>query len=216
MRRISVLIGLMVLGLSGVAAAQLPVIDAANLTQNTISAVEAIFQSAQWVIDLTPLESYEIAEAYAEDLAVLQELAGEAQAIGIDLASVQAQLDGLFSLEAAPTTSFEFRERVGEINYRIWQVYGYAMRTQTLINTAVRTVEHIMGLIETVAELLGTLSVQQNLHQQIGKLHQLQAEANVVTTALAHAQSTEGLVPGVLYQGMQNIVDEMMSDHPRW
>jgi hypothetical protein len=90
------------------------------------------------------------------------------------------------------------------------------MRTQTLINTAIRTVEHIMALIETVAGLLGKLSVQQNLHQQIGKLHQLQAEANLVTTALAHAQSTEALVPGVLTQGLYNITDAMMEDHPRW
>jgi hypothetical protein len=193
----------------------MPVYDAANHLQNTISAFEAIFQSAQWVIDLAPLESFEIAEAYAEDLALLREFAAEAAAIGIDLASVQAQLDGLFGLETAPTTSFEFRQRVGEINLRLWQVYGYAMRTQTLINTAIRTVEHIMALIETVAGLLGKLSVQQNLHQQIGKLHQLQAEANLVTTALAHAQSTEALVPGVLYQGIQNIVDQMMDDHPR-
>jgi hypothetical protein len=194
----------------------MPVYDAANHLQNTISAVEAIFQSAQWVIDMTPLESFEIAEAYAEDLALLQELAAEASAVGLDLASVQASLSGLLSLETAPTTSFEFRERVTEMNLRLHQVYGYAMRTQTLINTAVRTVEHIMALIETVAGLLGKLSVRQNLHQQIGKLHQLQAEANLVTTALAHAQSTEALVPGVLTQGLYNITDAMMADHPRW
>jgi hypothetical protein len=225
MQRISVVSLLMVLSFVGAVGAQvpflpggpgMPVYDAANHLQNFISAVEAVFQSAQWVIDMTPLESFEIAEAYAEDLALLAELAAEAAAIGMDLASIQAQLQGLFGLDAAPTTSFEFRQRVGEINLRIWQVYGYAMRTQVLINTLVRTVEHIMGLIETVAELLGKLSVQQNLHQQIGKLHQLQAEANLVTTALAHAQSTEALAPGVLYQGLQNIVDEMMSDHPRW
>ena len=224
MCRIAVTVLVVVLGMSGVGGAQipflsgpgLPVYDAANHLQNTISAFEAIFQSAQWVIDMAPLESYEISEAYAEDLALLQELAGEAAAIGIDLASVQAQLDGLFNLDTAPLTSFEFRARVGEINWRIWQVYGYAMRTQTLIATAVRTVEHIMALIETVAGLLGKLSVQQNLHQQMGKLHQIQAEGNLITTALAHAQSTEALAPGVLYQGLQNIVDEMMVDHPRW
>jgi hypothetical protein len=225
MRRISLVVGLIVLGLCGVARAQfsflpggegLPVYDAANHLQNTISAFEAVFQSAQWVIDLMPLESFEIAEAYAEDLAILQELAAEAAIIGIDLASINAQLNSLFGLETAPTTSFEFRVRVGEINRRIWEVYGYAMRTQTLINTAVRTVEHIMALIETVAGLLGKLSVQQNLHQQIGKLHQLQAETNVVTTALAHAQSTEALAGPVLQQGLVNIIEAMMEDHPRW
>jgi hypothetical protein len=216
MPRISVVIGLMVLGIAGVAGAQIPVIDNANLFQNTISAVEAVFQSLQWVLDLTPLEDYEVSESYAEDLALLQELAAEASAIGMDLAGVQARLDGLLNPETAPTTSFEFRERVTEINLRLHEVYGDAMRTQTIIGTAVRTVEHILALIETVAGLLGKLSVQQNLHQQIGKLHQLQAEANLVTTAFAHAESTERLVPGVLIQGIRNITDAMMEDHPRW
>jgi hypothetical protein len=224
MRRISLIVGLLMLGISGQAGAQLPflggpglpVYDEANHLQNTISAFEAVFQSLQWVIDLTPLESFEISQAYAEDLALLRALAEEAAAIGLDLAGVQAVLEGLFSLEMAPTTSFTFRERVGAINVRLYQVYGYAMRTQTLIATAVRTVEHIMRLIETVAGLFGKLSVQQNLHQQLGKLHQLQAEANLVATALAHAKSNEGLIPGVLTQGLYNITDAMMADHPRW
>jgi hypothetical protein len=215
MRRISLAV-LIILSGAGLVGAQLPVIDNANLFQNTISAFNLVINTEQWLIDLLPLESFEIAGAYAEDLALLQELAGEAAQIGIDLASIQAQLEGLLGLESAPLTSYEYRQRVTEINTRIWQVYGYAMRTQTLINTAVRTVDHIMGLIETVAGLLGKLSVEQNVSQQLGKMHQLQAEAHVVTAAFAHAKSVEALAPGVLQQGLANINDAMMEDHPRW
>ena len=198
------------------ASAQLPVIDAANLTQNTTSATNLVINTIQWLIDLLPLEAYSVIEAMAEDLALLQELAAQAELIGMDIASIQAQLDALFGLESAPVTSFEWRERAAAIRMRIWEVYGYAMRTQTLINTVVRTVEHIFGLIEIVAELLGTLSVQQNISQQLAKLHQLQAESNVVTAAFAHAKSTEALAPGVLQQGIQNITDAMMEGHPSW
>jgi hypothetical protein len=216
MRRIRWLLLGLLLAWTLPASAQLPVIDAANLSQNTISATNLVINTAQWLIDLLPLEAYTVIEAMGEDLALLQELALQAQLIGMDIASIQAQLDALFGLESAPVTSFEWQERVTEINQRIWMVYGYAMRTQTLINTVVRTVEHILGLIEIVAELLGTLSVQQNISQQLAKLHQLQAESNVVTAAFAHAKSTEALAPGVLIQGIRNINDEMMSDHPRW
>jgi len=224
MRRISLVVIVAVLSLPVVASAQfpflpgpgVPVYDAANHVVNSTSAIEAVFQSAQWVIDLLPLEAYEVFEAMAEDLAILQDLARQAAQIGMDIASIEAQLNSLFGLETAPRTSYEFRQRVNEINYRIWQVYGYAMRTQTLINTVIRTVEHIIGFIETVAELLGKLSVEQNMSQQLAKLHQLQAESNVITAALAHAQSTEALAPGVLMQGIQNITDAMMEDHPRW
>jgi hypothetical protein len=217
MRRISVLIGVIVLGLAGVARAQLPVAEAGqNLTYNGVQAAEAVFQTAQWILDLAPLESFEFSDAFMEDLATLQELAREAQQIGLDLASLQAQIDALFGLDAAPMTSFEYRQRVADINRRILQVYGYAMRTQTLINTTIRTVEHITGFIAQVAALLGKLSVEQTLSQQLGKLHQLHAEANVQMSAFQHAQSTDALVPGVLIQGIQNITDAMMADHPRW
>jgi hypothetical protein len=217
MRRINTLIGVIVLGLAGVAGAQLPVAEVGqNLTYNGIQAAEAVFQTAQWILDLAPLESFEFSDAFMEDLATLQELASEAAQIGMDLESLQAQIDALFGFDGAPRTSFEFRRRVGEINLRLLQVYGYAMRTQTLINTTVRTVEHITGFIAQVAGLLGKLSVEQTLSQQLGKLHQLHAEANVQMSAFQHAKSTEALAPGVLYQGMQNILDAMMEDHPRW
>jgi hypothetical protein len=217
MRRISALIGAMVLSVSGIAAAQLSVAEVGtNLTYNGVQAAEAVFQTAQWILDLAPLESFEFSDAFMEDLATLQELASEAQQIGLDLASLQAQINALFGLERAPMTSFEYRQRVADINRRIFQVYGYAMRTQTLINTTIRTVEHITGFIGQVAALLGKLSVEQTLSQQLGKLHQLHAEANVQLSAFQHAQSTEALAPGVLEQGMQNITDAMMADHPRW
>jgi hypothetical protein len=80
----------------------------------------------------------------------------------------------------------------------------------------VRTVDHILGFIAQVAGLLGKLSIEQTISQQLGKLHQLHAEANVQMSAFQHAQSTEALAPGVLQQGIQNITDAMMADHPRW
>jgi hypothetical protein len=217
MQRISLLVCLWVLGMVGTASAQLPVVEVGkNLAFNGVQAAEAVFQSAQWVIDLAPLEAWAIVDAMRGALDILSDLAAEAQAIGMDIASIQAQLNGLFSLDHAPLTSFAYAHRVAEINRRIWQVYGYAMRTQTLINTIIHTVEHIIGFVNQVAELLGKLSVQQTLSQQLAKLHELQAEGNLVLTAKAFAESTEALAPGVLQQGVSNIAKEMMSDHPRW
>ena len=56
MRRISLLTGLMVLSVAGMARAQLPVQEVGqNLIYNTIQAAEAVFQTAEWVLDLAPL-----------------------------------------------------------------------------------------------------------------------------------------------------------------
>jgi hypothetical protein len=205
----------MVLSVSGTAAAQLAVQEVGqNLTYNGIQAAEAVFQTAQWILDMAPLEEYLFPEGAAEDLAQVKALAEEAKAHGFGLSSLQAQLT-LFDPENAPTTTFEFRERVTEIDRTLFQVSSYAMRTQNLLVTAMRTVEHILGFIEIVAGLEGKLSVQQTLSQQLGKLQQLHTEANIQRSAFERARSLEGVMPGVLRQGIQNILDRMMEDHPR-
>jgi hypothetical protein len=217
MRRISLLTGLMVLSVAGMARAQLPVQEVGqNLIYNTIQAAEAVFQTAEWVLDLAPLEDYLFPEGAADDLAQLSALVEEAEAVSFGVSSTQAQLESLFSLESAPTTSYEFRQRVTEITQALFNTYSYAMRTQSLLLTAMRTVEHILGFIEIVSGLEGKLSSQQLLAQQLGKLQQLHTEANIQRSAFERARSLEGVTPGVLYQGMQNIVDAMMEDHPRW
>jgi hypothetical protein len=217
-RRALILIG-GVFGLLAVgivpAGAQLPVIDAANLSQNTISATNLIIHTAKWVIDLTPLEGFDIADMIGEDLRIVSELATEAAAIGFSVSSVQAQMNALFALESAPITSFGYSQRVREINQQMLLIYGYAMRTKTLIFTLTRVVEHVMGLIRQVAGLLGKLSAQQNAAQQLAKLQQFAAEANLQQAAFEYAESQQALIPGVLVESLRLINQEMMSDHPR-
>src|SRR5215813_4607034 len=140
MRRISVLVGVIVLGLSGIAAAQLAVQEVGqNLTYNGIQAAEAVFQTAEWILDLTALEEYIFPEGAAEDLEQLVGLAEEAEELSFDLGSLEALLTSLFDPESAPSTSFEYRQRVIDINQTLYQTYRYAMRTQSLIATTLRT-----------------------------------------------------------------------------
>ena len=218
MRRMSLVLGLLVCGGASLARAQLPVEEIGwNLAFNGTQAVEAVFQTEQWILDMAPLEAWGVVEGRGGCLE--QSLAGlvmEAQIIGMEIDNIQAQLDSLFGLESAPTTSFAFRERVAEIHQQLWLVYGYSMRMQTLIDSIVRTVEHILGFVEQVAALVGKLSVEQTLSQQLAKLHQLQAEGNAARAAYQFAQSTQALAPGVLQRGLRNIIEEMMSDHPSW
>jgi hypothetical protein len=217
MWRTSLLTGLLVLSLAGIAAAQLSVVEVGqNLTYNGTQAAEAVFQTAQWILDMAPLENYLFPDGAAEGLAHIIALAEEAEALGFGWSSTQAQLTALFALEGAPTTSFEFRERVTEINSTLFETYGYATDTQNLLLTAIRTVEHVFGFIDIVSGLAGKLSVQQTLAQQLGKLQQLHTEANVQRSAFERARSLEGVTPGVLQQGVYNITDAMMENHPRW
>jgi hypothetical protein len=197
------------------ASAQLPVIDEANLIQNTITAVEAIAQTLNQIIELTALDEFVLDSAeFFEDLAALEAMVQEGVALGWDLSSLQSQVLILFDLNTAPLTSFEYRQRSAEMRQTIWLAYSYAMRVQTLIRSAIRTVQHITGILGQVAGAIGNLTVSQGLGQSQAKLQQLLVENNVQRAAFERAKSLEGAEIGVLLQGLRNINDAMMADHP--
>jgi conjugal transfer/entry exclusion protein len=190
----------------------LPVYDAANHVQNTITAVQAVLIVLNQLIELTALGGI---LDYAEDLALLAELASEASAIGFDLASLQSQILVFFDIANAPATSFEYAGLAFEIRSRISQAYMYAMRVQTLINTALRTVEHILAFMAHVGEAIGNLTVSQSLGEAQSKLAQLATEANVRQAAFERGRSLEGAEAPMLIQSIRNINDAQMADHPR-
>ena len=64
-----------------------------------------------------------------------------------DIQSLQRQITALFDLETAPASTSALRERLAEIRRLRWQCYSYAMRLQTLIKTALRTIQHLVTLV---------------------------------------------------------------------
>jgi hypothetical protein len=193
--------------------AGMPVYDAANHLQNTITAIQAVLIVANQLIELTALDNLALDDSFNADLATLNRLVSEAE--GFDVGAVNATILPLFALETAPLTTFEYKQRQIAINEAVFQGYGFAMRTQTLLMTAVRTVQHIMGILEQVGGAIGNLTISQSMGQAQTKLQQLLAESNVQRAAFERAKSLEGAMPGVLMQGLYNINEAMMADHPR-
>ena len=95
--RVFITIGLLAsLLLAPLASAQIAVFDAANhvvnsvtAVQSTISAVEAVIHTAKWIIEQTPLDEFVQAGDLAADLAEINALVREAQALGYDVAQLQ-------------------------------------------------------------------------------------------------------------------------------
>jgi hypothetical protein len=204
------------------ALAALPVIDEANLIQNsitavqsTISAVEAVIHTAKWIIEQTPLDEFVAAGEFAEDLATLTALVREAQALGYDVCALSAMISALFSLESAPATTTDLQLRLWEIRRQVHLGWGYALRTQGLIQTAIRTVNHAIRLYEQIMTLLGNLSGHQNLSQQLSKLVQLETEIKVSANAFQLAQSLDRLTEPLVDESLQLINETIMSTHPR-
>jgi hypothetical protein len=192
-----------------------PVFDFAVWIQSTITAIQSMAIVANQVIELTPLDELAMGDELQEDLTSMEMIIREGQALGWDLASLQAQIIVLFDLETAPRSSLAYRERMGDINRTIFQGYRYAMQTQTLIMTALRTIQHIKAILEHVSSAVGNLTASQTLGESQTKLTQLLTESNVQRAAFERAKSVEGLAPGVMLQGLYNINESIMEGHPR-
>ena len=130
----------------------------------------------------------------AADLAEINALVREAQALGYDVAQLRALCRWRCSASIPPlTTTTELQLRLFEIRRHVHTGWSYALRTQALIQTAIRTITHIMRLYEQITALLGNLGGHQNLGQQLNKLVQLETEAKVSTNAFQLAQSLDRL-----------------------
>ena len=204
------------------AEAQIPVIDSANLVQNTItsvqstiSAVEAVIHTAKWIIEQTPLDEFVQAGDLAADLGTLNALVNEAAGLGYDVGTLGVLVNGLFSLESAPATTTDLQLRLFEIRRHVHTGWSYALRVQGLIQTAIRTISHVLRLYEQITALLGNLSGHQNLAQQLNKLVQLETEAKVATNAFQLAQSLDRLTEPLVDESLQLINETIMSTHPR-
>src|SRR5215813_9170470 len=94
---------LLVLVLVSSVQAQLAVIDASNLVQNTTTAIEttlttieAVLIEANQVLDLTNLNGVAVQGGIVEDMQLLGQLVTEAEGLSYDISSIQAQVDALF------------------------------------------------------------------------------------------------------------------------
>jgi hypothetical protein len=79
----------------------------------------------------------------------------EAQGLSMDLSTIQLNLTLLFDLDTAPRSSRELRQRMAEIRRLTWTVYVDALRAQTLMQTTVSALRHMVRLIEAIGDFLG-------------------------------------------------------------
>ena len=119
--------------------------------QTTATAINTAEIIANQVLDLTALEAWALdAGTWAADLQQIQALVLQAEGLAWDVESLDAQITALFGLEGAPMTSLEFRDRQQEIRHYMYLSWSYAMRTQTLVQTLLSTVDHLLGIYETL------------------------------------------------------------------
>ena len=210
-----------VLCLVATAQAQLPVIDAGNLVQNTTTAIESVLTTietilieANQVLELTPLDDIAVAGGIAEDMALLGQIVEQAEGLSYDIGSIQAQINALFDLDTAPDTRDGLTERMAEIKRVKFQSYRYAAKVQTLLSTAARTIEHLTGLLDTVAGLIGNLQGNQTHAQFQSVLGKHMANLEVQQAAFQRAQTVDKLSEALIIESINRIQARRMEDWP--
>jgi conjugal transfer/entry exclusion protein len=203
--------------------AQIAVIDAANLTQNTISAVQntitavqSVLMVAHWVLEQTPFDEMVMAGEALEDLAAIQDLVRQAQGLSWELTGVAADFDRWFSPANEPSSSAEWRVRQSDVQHAVRQAYLYAMQAQTLVQSAVRSAQRLIAFANRITAIIGNLQGNQQLQEAEHKLAQLLVETQVTRTAFERVKSMEGADDAISKEALSRLNRVWFEDHPRW
>jgi conjugal transfer/entry exclusion protein len=174
-----------------------------------------VFIVANQILELTGLDDIILGDDFASDMEELADIVQEAQGLSYDISSLVSQVNALFSLDRAPNNMAALRERLAEIRRVTFQSYLYAMRTQTLLATTLRTVQRLTRLVQSIGGFVGNMSANQTLNQVDSTITEQLAKLQVQTAAYERAQSVERLEEALIVESLERITEEIMQDWPR-
>lgn len=173
--------------------------------QSTISAVEDVFQSAQWVLDLTPFDEMVLGTAFLDTVATLNAIVIEAEGLSYDLGSIQAQVEALFDPTTAPTTPVALTERVVEMRHHLFVARCYATKAQTLLSTVNGALEHLANLVHLIGSLRGNMQGNQLIVQMQALTNQQLATQTALHASHQRAEVMEKLQRDLILVSLHNI-----------
>jgi conjugal transfer/entry exclusion protein len=147
-------------------------------------------------------------------MALLGQLVEQAEGLSYDIGSLQAQLESLFNLDTAPDTRDGLTERLAEIKRVKYQSYTYAARVQTLMRTALRTVEHLQGLLDTLSDLVGNMQGNQAHAQLTTVASKHLANLDVQMASFQRAQTVDKLSEALILESITKIQARRIEDWP--
>jgi conjugal transfer/entry exclusion protein len=210
------LILLLALAWPGSARAQgIPVIDVANLVQNVITAIQTVFIVANQLLELTGVDGLILGNDFGSDMDEPQSIVEQAQGLSYDLGSLQAQVDALFSLDAVPRSTRELAERMAAIRQVVFESRVYALRTQTLLQTTLRTVQRLTRLVATISDYVGNMQGNQTISQINSTVTEQLAKLQVQTAAFERAETVDRLTEPLLQKSLENITEDVTQNYLR-
>jgi hypothetical protein len=208
------------LGLTQVASAQLagvqPVVEVGQqLLQTTITAVESVLQTANQLLELTPVDEIILSGEFVTTVDEISTLITEATGLAYDISSLQSQITALFDLETAPDSMAGLKARLYEIRRVSYESHVTALRTQTLIRTTLSALQHLTRLIDTIGGWLGNMQGNQTAAQLQGTLVEILAKIQVQQATYDRSRSVEHISELMTIESLYKIQEQIMADHPR-
>jgi len=212
-RSLSLLACLVLLSLPHQARAQLLVYDPANWTANISQLAQTILIVANQLTDLASLGDNVVG---GDDLGEIGAIIQDAQALSTDFKNLEIQATILFHLPSAPATRAALTVRLQQIKQLKYDAQLYALRTQSLMLTVARTLEHLASLLDHVSALLGNLQGHQTVAQVNTTVSKTLILIEVQQAAYQRAGTIDQLTEALVLASIRKIDEARLEDMPSW
>jgi conjugal transfer/entry exclusion protein len=189
------------------------VYDPANWTANMAQVAQSIVIVANQILDLTALGDIVIA---ADDVRELSEIIEAASALKYDFVQLHNQVQVLFDLKTAPDTRTDLDARLQEMKDLMYETRVYAMRTQSLVWTIQRTIEHINSLVSKIEGFVGNLQSQQTIAQMDTTVSKTLALIEVQQAAYQRSDTVDKMSEALVIESINRINTKRIADWPTW
>jgi conjugal transfer/entry exclusion protein len=189
------------------------VFDPTNWSANMAQVAQSILIVANQILDLTAIGAIVIA---ADDVRELSEIIEAASALKYDFVQLHHQVVILFDLKTAPDTRTGLDARLQEIKDLMYETRVYAMRTQSLVWTIQRTIEHINSLVSRIEGFVGNLQAQQTVAQMETTVSKTLALIEVQQAAYQRSDTVDKLSEALVLESITRINRKRIEDWPTW
>jgi conjugal transfer/entry exclusion protein len=189
------------------------VFDPTNWSANMAQVAQSILIVANQILDLTAIGEIVIA---ADDVGELAGIIEEASALKYDFVQLHNQVVVLFDLNTAPDTRTGLDARLQEMKSLMYDIRVYAIKTQSLVGTIQRTIEHMNSLVSRIEGFVGNLQSQQTIAQMETTVSKTLALIEVQQAAYQRSDTVDKLSEALVIESLNRINQKRIADWPTW
>jgi conjugal transfer/entry exclusion protein len=189
------------------------VFDPTNWSANMAQVAQSILIVANQILDLTAIGEIVIA---ADDVGELAGIIEEASALKYDFVQLHNQVVVLFDLNTAPDTRTGLDARLQEMKSLMYDIRVYAIKTQSLVGTIQRTIEHMNSLVSRIEGFVGNLQSQQTIAQMETTVSKTLALIEVQQAAYQRSDTVDKLSEALVIESINRINQKRIADWPTW